>query len=60
MDQVQLEATQEQLLTEAGLKPPGLPGFLRYLACLTLADPPATFGLVRTHSSSYSSGAHLT
>ena len=41
MDQVQPEVTQEQLLTKAGLIPPGLPGFLRYLTCLALADLPA-------------------
>ena len=49
MDQVQLEVTQEQLLTKARLIPSGLPGFLRYLTCLALAGLPVTFCLVRTH-----------
>ena len=40
MDKIQPEITQEQLLAEAGLIPPGLPGFLRYLTCLALADLP--------------------
>ena len=53
MDQVQPEVTQEQLLTKARLIPPGLPGFLRYLTCLALADPSATFCLLRAHGLPY-------
>ena len=49
MDKVQPEVTQEQLLTKAGQLPARLPGFLRYLACLALANPSATFYLLRTH-----------
>ncbi len=58
VDQVQLEVTEIQLLAEAGLLPAGLPGFLRYLACLALADIPDTSCLVRTHWPSRSLDAH--
>jgi hypothetical protein len=40
VDQAQLEITQVKLLAEAGLLPAGLPGFLRHLARLALADIP--------------------
>ena len=53
MDQVQLELSQEQLLAEAGQVPPGLPGFLRYLARLALADLLSMFCLLRAHGLPY-------
>src|SRR5262249_45493893 len=60
MDQVQPELSQEQLPAEAGQLPSDLPGLLRYLARLALANLPATSCLLRTHRPSHSSGAHLT
>ena len=53
VDQVELEVAQEQLLAEAGLLPPGLPGFLRHLPCLALADVPGLSCLLGTHRTSH-------
>jgi hypothetical protein len=49
VDQVELEVTEEELLAEAGLPPPGLPGFLRRLARFALIDIPDPICLLRAH-----------
>jgi hypothetical protein len=53
MDQVQPELSQEQLPAEAGQLPSRLPGFLRHLARLALADLPVMFCLFRAHGLPY-------
>jgi hypothetical protein len=49
MNQVQPEIAEEKLLAEAGLTPPGLPGFLCRPACFPLSDMPHPVRLRSTH-----------
>src|SRR6266550_7496236 len=57
MDQVQPEIPEEKLLAEAGLTPPGLPGFLCGSPRFPLADMPHPVRLRSTHAQSLSVGA---
>jgi NAD(P)-dependent dehydrogenase (short-subunit alcohol dehydrogenase family) len=57
MDQVQPEIPEEKLLAEAGLTPPGLPGFLCRSPRFSLADMPHPVRLRSTHAQSLSVGA---